>query len=254
MNQLFEHLDQAVQRLAVLRDELLADEDAPDRAARLAVVFTCEAQAWSQVYELAHLRLIWRAALAAEAGARANAAQWARRAAAERAGGAAAELGRRSGGCAPTGGPHHDDVEREVGVMPSVGAMILFSILGAVICAKARVAGGAVVFALIGLVLFVSTPAGRGLPEAVSGFVSTVDGAASPALTGTPTRRPASRPTGHGATRMSARLTAGSALMAARAEEPQEDRLRRASRSALGVARPVSRARALAALASPATA
>ncbi len=71
--------------------------------------------------------------------------------------------------------------------MPSVGAMILFSILGAVICAKARVAGGAVVFALIGLVLFVSTPAGRGLPEAVSGFVSTVDGAASPALNGTPT-------------------------------------------------------------------
>ena len=68
--------------------------------------------------------------------------------------------------------------------MPSVGAMILFSILGAVICAKARVAGGAVVFALIGAVLFVSTPAGRGLPEAVSGFVSVVDGAATPALNG----------------------------------------------------------------------
>ena len=68
--------------------------------------------------------------------------------------------------------------------MPSVGAMILFSILGAVICAKARVAGGAVVFALIGAVLFVSTPAGRGLPEAVSGFVSTVDGATTPALNG----------------------------------------------------------------------
>jgi hypothetical protein len=83
---MFEHLDQAVQRLAVLRDELLADEDAPDRAARLAVVFATEAQAWSQVYELAHLRLIWRAALAAEAGARANAALWARRAAADRAG------------------------------------------------------------------------------------------------------------------------------------------------------------------------
>ncbi len=86
MSRMFEHLDQAVQRLAVLRDELLADEDAPDRAARLAVVFATEAQAWSQVYELAHLRLIWRAALAAEAGARANAALWARRAAADRAG------------------------------------------------------------------------------------------------------------------------------------------------------------------------
>ena len=64
----------------------------------------------------------------------------------------------------------------------------MFSILGAVICAKARVAGGAIVFALIGLVLFVSTPAGSGLPRAVSGFVSTVDGAATPALTGTHAR------------------------------------------------------------------
>ena len=91
MSSVFEHLGQAVDRLACLRDELLADEDAPDRAARLAVVFASEAQAWSQVYELAHLRLIWRAALAAEAGARANAALWARRAAAERAGQVSAE-------------------------------------------------------------------------------------------------------------------------------------------------------------------
>ena len=67
--------------------------------------------------------------------------------------------------------------------MQSVGALILFAILGAAICAKARVAGGAIVFALIALVLFVSTPAGRGLPDAVSGFLSTVDGAATPALT-----------------------------------------------------------------------
>jgi hypothetical protein len=70
--------------------------------------------------------------------------------------------------------------------MHSVGALILFAILGAVICAKARVAGGAIVFALIALVLFVSTPAGSGLPRAVSGFFSTVDGAATPALTSTP--------------------------------------------------------------------
>src|SRR3954451_15077557 len=69
--------------------------------------------------------------------------------------------------------------------MDSVGALILFSILGAAICAKARVAGGAIVFSLIGLVLFVSTPAGSGLPRAVSRFFSTVDGAATPALTRT---------------------------------------------------------------------
>ena len=67
--------------------------------------------------------------------------------------------------------------------MGSVGALILFSILGSVICAKARVAGGAIVFALIALTLFVSTPAGRALPEAVAGFVSTVDDAATPVLT-----------------------------------------------------------------------
>ena len=34
MNAVFEHLDQAVQRLAGLRDELLADPYAADRAAR----------------------------------------------------------------------------------------------------------------------------------------------------------------------------------------------------------------------------
>ena len=85
MSDVFEHLDGVVDRLAALRDELLADEFAPDRAARLAAVFESEARAWSQVYEIAHLRLIWRAALAAEAGARANAAWWARRAATERA-------------------------------------------------------------------------------------------------------------------------------------------------------------------------
>jgi hypothetical protein len=77
-------------------------------------------------------------------------------------------------------------------VVNSVGALILFAVLGAVICAKARVAGGAVEFSLIALVLFVSTPAGRALPEAVSGLVSTVDDAATPALTDTtPTRAPA---------------------------------------------------------------
>ncbi len=67
--------------------------------------------------------------------------------------------------------------------MDSIGGLILFSILGAFICSKARVPAGAVVFSLIGLLLFVSTPAGRGLPEALSGFVSAVDGAATPALT-----------------------------------------------------------------------
>lgn len=83
MNGVFEHLDEAVQRLHGLRDELLADERAPGRSARLAAVFATEAEAWSQLYELSTLRLVWRAALGAEAGARLNAALWAHRAAAE---------------------------------------------------------------------------------------------------------------------------------------------------------------------------
>ena len=74
MSGVFEHLDQVVERLAGERDALLADVLAPDRAARLAAVFESEARVWSQLYELSSLRLVWRAALAAEAGARANAA------------------------------------------------------------------------------------------------------------------------------------------------------------------------------------
>lgn len=68
--------------------------------------------------------------------------------------------------------------------MPSVGVLIFFAIVGAVICAKSRVPGGAVVFALVALVLFVSTPVGAGLPGAVSTFLSTLDNAATPALSG----------------------------------------------------------------------
>jgi hypothetical protein len=66
--------------------------------------------------------------------------------------------------------------------MGSVGVLILAAVLGAFICAKARVASGAVVFSLIGVVLFVSTPAGSGLPGAVSGFLDRVDNSTTPAL------------------------------------------------------------------------
>lgn len=67
--------------------------------------------------------------------------------------------------------------------MPSVGVLIFFAVVGAVICAMARIPGGAVVFALIGLVLFVGTPAGAGLPGLVSDFLTTVSQASQP-LTG----------------------------------------------------------------------
>lgn len=67
--------------------------------------------------------------------------------------------------------------------MESIGLLIVFAILGAVICAKARVAGGAVVFSLLALVLFISTPAGAGLPGAVSDFLGTLNDSATPPLT-----------------------------------------------------------------------
>lgn len=66
--------------------------------------------------------------------------------------------------------------------MGTVGLLIFFAIVGAAICAKARVAGGAVVFALLALVLFIGTPAGAGVPGMVADFLSSV-GAASKPLT-----------------------------------------------------------------------
>lgn len=62
----------------------------------------------------------------------------------------------------------------------SVGVLIFFAIVGAFICAKARVAGGAIVFALIGLVLFIGTPMGAGLPGMVTDVLSTVSKASQP--------------------------------------------------------------------------
>ena len=67
--------------------------------------------------------------------------------------------------------------------MGNVGALIFFAVVGAVVCAKARVPAGAVLFSLMALVLFVATPAGDGLPAAIADFMSSVDEAATPALT-----------------------------------------------------------------------
>ena len=69
--------------------------------------------------------------------------------------------------------------------MPSIGVLIVFAIVGAFICGKARFPGGTVTFALLALVMFVSTPAGSGLPGALSSLLTTVDNATTPALTHT---------------------------------------------------------------------
>lgn len=68
--------------------------------------------------------------------------------------------------------------------MESVGLLILFAILGAFICAKTRSASGAVVFSLIAVVLFISTPVGQAVPGAISDFAETVDQATTPVLSG----------------------------------------------------------------------
>jgi hypothetical protein len=67
--------------------------------------------------------------------------------------------------------------------MSGIGLLILFAVLGAFICAKTRSAAGAVVFALIALVLFVGTPVGQAVPGVVGRVMSTVDQATTPALT-----------------------------------------------------------------------
>jgi len=64
--------------------------------------------------------------------------------------------------------------------MGNVGVLIFFTVVGAVICAKARVPAGAVVFSLVAVVLFIGTPAGAGLPGMLSDFVSTVSQASKP--------------------------------------------------------------------------
>lgn len=68
--------------------------------------------------------------------------------------------------------------------MPNVGVLILFALVGSAICARSRFAGGAVFFAAVAVVLFISTPVGAGLPGALASFLSTFDHAATPALNG----------------------------------------------------------------------
>jgi hypothetical protein len=75
------YLDDVLEQLAKMRDQLLADPSVPRRAERLAELFVLEARAWSELFEIASTRVVWRAALAAEAGARGRAVLWQRRAA-----------------------------------------------------------------------------------------------------------------------------------------------------------------------------
>lgn len=72
--------------------------------------------------------------------------------------------------------------------MSGIGVLIFFAIVGSFICARARVAGGAVLFAMLAVVLFVTTPLGSGLPGAISSFVNTVSRSSTPILDGSTSR------------------------------------------------------------------
>ncbi|KAA1019035.1 hypothetical protein FVA95_23530 [Pseudonocardia sp. EV170527-09] len=66
--------------------------------------------------------------------------------------------------------------------MGGVGVVLLVLVAGAVICAKARSAGGAALFSVVAAVVFIATPVGQGVPGAIATFVSAFDQAATPAL------------------------------------------------------------------------
>lgn len=72
--------------------------------------------------------------------------------------------------------------------MSNVGVLIFFAIVASFICARVRVAGGAVIFAAVAVLLFVTTPLGAGLPGAISSFLNTVSHASTPVLDGSASR------------------------------------------------------------------
>ena len=69
--------------------------------------------------------------------------------------------------------------------MSTAGALIFFALVASFICARVRVAGGAVVFAVIATLLFVGTPVGEGLPGVMAQFLSAIQQAAGPLTQGT---------------------------------------------------------------------
>lgn len=70
-------------RVSREREHLLRVSPSPPRSQLIADLFDHEAWLWSQLFERTDSRLLWRAALAAEAHARISARSWRRRLAAE---------------------------------------------------------------------------------------------------------------------------------------------------------------------------
>lgn len=76
-------LDAELDLVSRERERLLRVSPSPARSQLIADLFDHEAWLWSQLFERTGSRLLWRAALAAEAHARISARSWRRRAALE---------------------------------------------------------------------------------------------------------------------------------------------------------------------------
>jgi hypothetical protein len=68
--------------------------------------------------------------------------------------------------------------------MSNIILLIFFAVVGSYICAKSHAAGGSVIFALVAFALLLSTPVGAALPGVFSAFVTAVDRASAPAVSG----------------------------------------------------------------------
>ena len=55
-----------------------------------------------------------------------------------------------------------------------IAALAVFSAIAALICARAFAAGPALFFGAVAVVLFVATPLGAGLPDAVAAIASAI--------------------------------------------------------------------------------
>jgi hypothetical protein len=58
--------------------------------------------------------------------------------------------------------------------MDVISALVVFAALAAVICARSRAAGPALLFGVVAAVLFATTPMGAGVPEATASVVGWV--------------------------------------------------------------------------------
>lgn len=90
------HVDAGLDRLQRDREHALAGLPGLERSLRMAVLYELEARCWSTLFECTRTRVHWRAALAAEVGARQLARHWRRRAEMEAR---AVPISARLGGC-----------------------------------------------------------------------------------------------------------------------------------------------------------